>query len=523
MLAQLTEKDTSLVSLLRRKSQLHPTKSLYTFLLNGETKEICLTYQELDQKAQVIAALLQSFKARGERVLLLYPPGLEFIEAFFGCLYAGVIPVPAYPPRRNQRINRLLAIAQDAEARFVFAPTEVLDSLAMSGGQDLGLTHLHLIATDSIEIQQALNWIPIEINQDALAFLQYTSGSTGNPKGVKPVRWLKAISRYKATTSGGSDFAYKLCANKITAEQKENLDLSSWSVAFSGAEPVHSETLEQFYQAFKDCGFRRESFYPCYGLAEATLFVSGGLKTQAPMVYPVEGKSLAQNLVIEAIEGNQDIKKIVSCGQAWMDEKIIIVDPESLQECASGEVGEVWVSGSHIAQGYWGRSQATAETFQAHLQGVEGSFLRTGDLGFLHNGELFITGRRKDLIIILGRNHYPQDIETTVETAHLALRPNCGAAFIVEVKGQEHLVIAQEVERAYLRKLNIDEVVTSIRREVARGHSINAYHVVLLKTGSIPKTSSGKIQRHACKMGFVNDTLDILKDDSEITESNLVS
>ncbi len=566
---------TTLVDLLRYRSFHQPNQVAYTFLVDGETEEVTLTYQELDQKAQAIAVVLQNMKAMGERALLLYPPGLEFIAAFFGCLYAGVVAVPAYPPRRNQRMTRLQGIAWDAQAKFILSTTSVLTTIKQSFSEDPELTALHCIATDNIASNEALDWQVPRLDETILAFLQYTSGSTGMPKGVmvshgnllhneemikrafqhteesivvgwlplfhdmglignvlqpvylgipsflmspvaflqKPFRWLNAISRYKATTSGGPNFAYDLCVRQITPEQQASLDLSSWGVAFNGAEPVRAQTLERFARTFAPCGFRQEAFYPCYGMAETTLLVSGGLKTATPVIYSVDGVALERNSVVVTTEEKEDTRKIVGCGQSWLDQKIVIVDPETLTLCPPAKVGEIWVSGPSIAQGYWHRPEETEQVFNAYLADTkEGPFLRTGDLGFLQDGELFVTGRLKDLIIILGRNHYPQDIELTVEQSHPALRRDCGAAFAVEVDGCEKLVIVQEVERSYLRKLNTNEVIEAIRRAVAEQHDLQVYTILLLKTASLPKTSSGKVQRSACRAGFLAASLDVVAD-----------
>lgn len=571
---------TTLVDLLRYRALQQPKEQAYTFLVDGETEEVCLTYQALDQKARAIAAFLQSMKATGERALLLYPPGLEFIAAFFGCLYAGVTAVPAYPPRRNQRMTRLQGIVKDAEASFALTTTSVLTNSVLTNiehslKQEPELAALHYIATENLTDNFAEDWQPLKINSNTLAFLQYTSGSTGTPKGVmvshgnllhneemiktafqhteesivvgwlplfhdmglignvlqplylgipsfllsptaflqKPLRWLMAISRYKATTSGGPNFAYDLCVDKITPEQRSQLDLSSWEVAFSGSEPVRAETLEKFSATFKDCGFRRSAFYPCYGMAETTLIVSGGLKTDPPVIRFVKDKAFKQNLVETATPEEEDTRAIVGVGRSWLDQKIAIANPESLTKCPDGQIGEIWVSGPSVAGGYWRRPQETQQTFNAQLRDTgEGPFLRTGDLGFLLNGELFVTGRIKDMIIIRGQNHYPQDIELTVQKSHSALRPNCSAAFSVEVEGVERLVIVQEVERSYLRQLDVDQVVRVIRQAVCEQHQLQVYAVVLLKTASIPKTSSGKIQRGACRDCFLNGSLDVVGD-----------
>lgn len=570
-----TLREATLVDLLRKRALQQQSQVAYTFLVDGKTEEVSLTYQVLDQKARSLAALLQSMKATGERALLLYSPGLEFITAFFGCLYAGVTAVPVYPPRHNQRMTRLQAIVKDAQASFALTTTSVLTNIEHSLKQKPELAALHYIATENLTNNLAQDWQPLKISSDTLAFLQYTSGSTGTPKGVmvshgnllsnsadldrgwdhtsesvivtwlptfhdmgliygaiqplykgipcymmaptsflqRPMRWLEAISRYKATHSGAPNFAYQLCVDKVTSEQLATLDLSSWRMALNGAEPVRADVLKRFAELFSSCGFNFRSFCPGYGLAEATLKVTAARAKDLPTFYTVQSEALRQNRVVEAQEQEPGSLTLVGCGYTEIDTKIAIVHPESLATCPPGEVGEIWVSGSTVAQGYWMRTEATEQTFQAYLVDTgEGPFLRTGDLGFLLDGELFVTGRIKDIIIIRGQNYYPQDIELSVQKSHSALRPNGGAAFSVEVEGVERLVIAQEVERSYLRQIDVDEVVKAIRQAVSEQHQLQVYAIVLLKTASIPKTSSGKIQRLACRDGFLNGSLDVVGD-----------
>ncbi len=328
----------------------------------------------------------------------------------------------------------------------------------------------------------------------------------------RPIRWLQAISRYKATHSGAPNFAYHLCVRRITTEQRLSLDLSSWRSAYNGAEPVSKNTLEQFAEAFAACGFRPNVSYPCYGLAEATLIVSGGFVKKKPVFCTVQAVALERNRVVEASEHQENVRTLVGCGRAMLDTKIVIVHPESLTQCWPDDVGEIWVSGPSVAQGYWNRPEETEHTFRAYLADTgEGPFLRTGDLGFIKDGELFVTGRLKDLIIIGGCNHYPQDIELTVEQSHPALRTGCGAVFSIDVDGEERLVVVQEVERRYYRNLDIDEVVGAIRQAVAENHELRVSAVALVKPWSIPKTSSGKIQRHACRTRFLAGSLDVLE------------
>jgi acyl-CoA synthetase (AMP-forming)/AMP-acid ligase II len=598
----------TLLDLLNHRAQYQGEQTAYTFLENGETESASLTYQQLQLQARAIAARLQQVVAPGDRALLLYPSGLEFIAAFFGCLYAGVVAVPAYPPRRNQNLDRLQSIVSDCQAAVALTTTSLLPNLESSLNQDSQLASLPCLATDSSEADLAAAWYQPEVNSDTLAFLQYTSGSTGKPKGVmvthgnllhnseiiyqafghspesrgviwlplyhdmgliggviqplyggfpvvlmspldflqKPVRWLQAISRYRATTSGGPNFAYELCARKITEEQKAGLDLSSWDLAFTGAEPIRAETLEQFAADFASCGFRQEAFYPCYGMAEATLFISGGSKAEPPIFQSVSENALKDNRAVPAAPAEQGSKRLIGVGHGWLDQDIRIVNPESGSECPAGQVGEIWLKGQSVAQGYWQNPQKTTEAFQAKLDTGEGPFLRTGDLGFLQeDGELFVTGRLKDTIIIRGRNHYPQDIELSVEKSHEALVSSHSAAFAIEVGGEEKLVVVAEVERRYrqrrqqsetehqgleqrkgvdrrqdnanpgfefkLEKLPVfEEIITNVRQSVTRHHGLQVHAVCLLRFGSIPKTSSGKIQRYACQNGFLENTLNVV-------------
>ncbi|MBD2131436.1 AMP-binding protein [Sphaerospermopsis sp. FACHB-1094] len=564
-------KTLNLIDILQSRSVTEPDRLALNFLQDGEIESGRLTYQQLDQQARAIAAQLQSLQMQGERALLLYSPGLEFISAFFGCLYAGVIAIPAYLPRRERGMDHLLRIIIDATPKVILTTTSNLPDWSRRFALEPGLSSLSWLTTDNITPELGQQWQKPAIAKDTLAFLQYTSGSTAMPKGVmvshgnlihnleqiyrffghtpdsrgviwlppyhdmgliggvlqtiyggctvtlmspvaflqKPLRWLTAISESKATTSGGPNFAYELCIEKITPEQRLNLDLSSWEVAFNGAEPIRPETLERFTQAFAPCGFRPEAFYPCYGMAEGTLIVSGGEKTSLPTVCQVESKAIQENQVATGESVNS--KTFVAVGEAGVDQQILIVDPQNLTQCPSDRVGEIWLSGASVTLGYWQKPAATQQTFQAYLSDTQqGPFLRTGDLGFIHNGQLFITGRLKDLIIIRGQNHYPQDIELTVEQSHPALRMAGGAAFSVEVDGVERLAIAYEVERNYLRHLDVDEVVAAIRQAISEVHGLQVYAILLLKTGTIPKTSSGKIQRYSCRTSFLENTLEIV-------------
>jgi 8-amino-7-oxononanoate synthase/acyl carrier protein len=561
---------SNLIELLQHRA-LHQGDDIgFRFLVDGERQTIEWTYADLDRKARTIAASLQSMGLEGERALLLYPSGLEFVAAFFGCLYAGVTAVPAYPPRRNRNMARIDSIANDAEAKIALTTFEVLERVQTMIGETPALQQIRWRATDQWADSLADRWQRPDVHGDTLAFLQYTSGSTGTPKGVmlshanlmhnsamiayafehtrsgsgcfwlplyhdmgliggilqplymgksntlfspthflqKPVRWLRILSQCGATISGGPNFAYDLCVEKVTAEEKRTLDLSRWTLAFNGAEPVRADTIDCFSKAFAECGFRREAFYPCYGLAEATLIVTGGFKQSPPMVMPLLTDALERHEVVEVPLGSEGARELVGSGGNLLDQQIVIADPETFEPFGDNRVGEVWVSGPSVAKGYWKRDELTQDTFQARLKDGRGPFLRTGDLGFLRKGELFITGRLKDLIILRGVNHYPQDIERTVRSAHEHARQGAGAAIVVGEEGSEQLVIVQEAAR--LRNLDFQPIVDAIRKKVASVHDLAVSAIVLIKARSIPKTSSGKIQRHACRDGYLAGTLPAL-------------
>ncbi|MGB8699916.1 MAG: fatty acyl-AMP ligase [Thermosynechococcaceae cyanobacterium] len=586
MILQEKTKYQSIVNIARQQSLTNPDRIAFTFLEKDAQVNNRWTYQVLDENARSIAAQLQAQNMQGERALLLYPQGLEFIAAFLGCLYAGVVAVPAYPPRANHSMHRLSAIAVDAEAAIALTTQAVLSTIQPQLDKSPILNRLPWLATDTVSATLASDWQEINVESNTLAFLQYTSGSTGTPKGVMvshgniihnermiqlamqhteksiivgwlplfhdmgligntlqplycgahcifmspvtflqhPIDWLTAISQFKATTSGGPNFAYDLCVRKIKAEQRAELDLSHWDVAFNGAEPIRAETLKRFAETFAPYGFREQAFYPCFGMAETTLIVSGAPKASLPIYKPVQVNALAQNRVVEDLAQPDETQWLVSSGRAVADQQIVIANPETHQPCQPNEIGEIWVSGPNIALGYWNQTVETQDSFQAYLATTgEGPFFRTGDMGFLQAGELFVTGRLKDLIIIGGRNHYPQDIELTMEQSHSAFRAGCGAAFSIESESNEHLVVIQEIEREYLRKIQSEELITAIRKAISQQHELQVSSIVLLKTGSIPKTSSGKIQRHACRAGFLTGSLNAIAQWPKITPQDAKS
>jgi acyl transferase domain-containing protein/acyl-CoA synthetase (AMP-forming)/AMP-acid ligase II/NAD(P)-dependent dehydrogenase (short-subunit alcohol dehydrogenase family)/acyl carrier protein/SAM-dependent methyltransferase len=536
---------------------------LYTFLQDGEDAETHLTFRQLDQQARAIAAHLQSMAPPGARALLLYPPGLEFITAFFGCLYAGMIAVPAYPPRNPRHVPRIQTIAADAQARFCLTSSAVIIRSRDLVGAVPGLKQMAWVATDEIPTENAVRCEMAEADATSLAYLQYTSGSTSAPKGVmvshgnllhnlsyiydgwghegqcrivswlpffhdmgliygvlqplyggarailmapasflqRPFRWLHALSKYQADSAIAPNFAYELCAQKITEEEKKQLDLSRWRRAHNAAEPVRYETLDKFARAFAPCGFKAEFLKPAYGLAEATLAASYARKQTPFAARPLDRGALARHKI--APDANPDSGlRIVGCGPGAEDQTIAIVHAETCRRCGPDEVGEIWIKGPSVAQGYWQRPAETEETFRAVIAGTgEGPFLRTGDLGFLHEDQVYVTGRVKDMIIIRGANHYPQDIEVTARKSHPALQPDGGAAFSVECDGEERLVLVQELIRHH--KANLEEVVNAILEAVADIHGIPIHALLLVKPNSIPKTSSGKIQHAAARSMYL--------------------
>jgi acyl-CoA synthetase (AMP-forming)/AMP-acid ligase II/7-keto-8-aminopelargonate synthetase-like enzyme/acyl carrier protein len=563
----------SLVDLLRWRALHQPERLAYTFLIDGEVEGDRYTYAALDLRVRSIAAKLQELGAAGERVLLLYPAGLDYIAAFFGCLYAGAIAVPAYPPRKNRSMGRIEGIVGDADARITLTNDLIVGDIEDRFAEDEALRGMTVLSTDRIPLGLAETWRDPGAGPDTIAFLQYTSGSTGTPKGVmvshgnllhneeqirqafgtgpdsvvigwlplyhdmglignilnplylgypcyfmapvaflqKPARWLDAISKYRGTISGGPNFAYDLCARKITPDQREGLDLTSWVLAYNGAEPVSSDTLDRFIDAFSAQGFAPTSFAPCYGLAEATLFVASN-RHQSPIHrLRVRGAALEQNKVVPAKGKTEDVRVLVSCGTPWLDQDVQIVDAETGTRRPEGSVGEIWLSGPNIAQGYWKRPEETEHTFRAALADRPGkAYMRTGDLGFVQAGHLYVTGRLKDLIIIRGRNHYPQDIEKTVEESHPALEEGAAAAFSLTIDGQEKLAVAIEVKRTHLRGLNVDEIAKAIRKAVSEIYELQVQTIALLKPKTLPKTSSGKIQRHATRSGLLAGTLELV-------------
>ena len=557
----------TLADVLRWRATHQPDGLGYRFLLDGEAREVGLTYGDLDRRARAIAAALLSRGADGARALLVYPPGLDFICAWFACAYAGAAAV-AVPPPQTARARRFMsaaaAIAGDARPVVALTTTALRQTLPADG-----LGDAPWLVTDDELVAPAGGAGERVVGAEDVAFLQYTSGSTTAPKGVvvthanlmanlraiertfwrptdegsvswlppyhdmgliggiiqplyggfpvvllspvdflqRPLRWLQAITRVRGAVSGGPNFAYEQCVRRITQEQAAGLDLSSWRVAFNGAEPVHDRTIREFTARFAPCGFAPEAFKPCYGLAEATLLVSVNATAAPPRVETFRRAQLERHQVVACAgdaDDTDDARALVSCGQPVTS--TVIVDPETLEPCPPGRVGEIWVAGPDVAMGYWNQPGETERTFGARLRGAaSGRFLRTGDLGFLLDGELFVTGRLKDLVIIEGTNHYPQDIERTVSASHPALEPGDCAAFSLDVAGREALVVVAAVQRS--AHAAVADVQRAIRAAVSEQHDLRIHDLVLVRRGDIPKTVSGKVRRHACKAAYLARTL----------------
>ena len=567
----------TIIERLKVLAKERPDDIVYRYIEDEKTEPISLTFSEVDQEARKIASSLLETCSAGDRALMLYPAGLEFVTAFYGCLYAGLVAVPAYPPRKNQKLTRLKSIIADADAAVVMTSVKAAQVSKPLFDADETLNRLHWLESDSIDLPQTDNE-KVEramsaVKPEGIAFLQYTSGSTGNPKGVmvshanlmsnmeviytscgytadtigvswlphfhdmglmagvvqpiysgtevtfmapayflqKPIRWIEMIDKYKATAIAGPNFAYELCVEKIADDDIQNLDMSSLIMALNGAEPVHAETMRKFSEKFAVSGFDPKAHFPSYGMAETTLLLTSGEVDEEAKVLTIDSYDIQEGVITVKEETDTSTQEMVSSGHTWTDHEVIIVGQEDLATLSDDKVGEVWARGSSITQGYWKNPEKTEEDFNAFTSDTKkGPYLRTGDLGFLHEGELYICGRAKDLLIIRGRNYYPQDIELTVGNAHEAINLGNAAAFSLDIDDREQLVIVQEVERTHMRKFDEEAVFDAMIMSIASECELQAYDILLVRPGQVLKTSSGKIQRQANKQAYLDDAFKVL-------------
>jgi acyl-CoA synthetase (AMP-forming)/AMP-acid ligase II/acyl carrier protein len=559
-------------------AKVQPDRQAYTMLDPSGMEEDSITYGDMYIRAISIAQKLLSDGLRSRHAVLLYPPGIEFIVGFFGCLFAGVAPAPIHPPKRKRSNQKIANLVRTTEAAAILLPAaqEQLFSDLLRPEENWP-ADLRYIATDGIAQLPPSEAVKLpELNSSEVAFLQFTSGSTSLPKGVmithanclsnlemavsvsratpdstfvswlphhhdlglvahllhslysgshcvilsptafvsQPIQWLQAITKYRGEYTGAPNFAYQLCVDKIQPDEQQAIDLSSLRMAINAAEPIDPQTLRDFSQKFAPNGFKPQMFLPAYGMAEATVFISSGTLEQEPVFKSVDWTKLGQdNIAQEAIDGAKE-KVFVGCGQAKLDEQIRIVDPELDRIVPSNQVGEIWVSGSNIMAGYYNHPEASAKTL-VYLTDDDRVYLRTGDLGFIDDrGELYITGRLKDMMIINGVNYYPQDLEGCVEQAHPDITSGCVAAFSVPGQTGEELVIFAELKKAGMTNIKqpgyLEQLAAAICSALGENFEIRLHELVFLKMGQLPKTSSGKLRRQQCKQDFLQGVPDAL-------------
>jgi acyl-CoA synthetase (AMP-forming)/AMP-acid ligase II len=545
-----------IVQILNLRAAVEPDKLAFSFLEDRTLNGTAFTYADIDKRARIIAAELLMRHMEGERAVLLFQPGPDYIQAILGCWYAGVTAVPVFAPRLNTSYERVKTIVANSAAAVMLSTANVVASLESDEWKDLRDSTLITIATDMLDEALAEQWKMPVINENTLAVLQYTSGSTGMPKGVRlqhkhlitnsemisrfmqstsesvgvvwippyhdmgliggilqplykgfpvnlmapasflqrPMRWLEAISHFRGTATAAPNFAYDLCVKRAKPEQIAALDLSCLRVAGNGAEPIRAETMRRFAETFAPAGFDPRAFFPCYGMAETTLFVSGAQYGEGPKTLAISRDLLATGKIVVDNQNAKNTIELVSSGFPDKNVDIVIVDPQTSLKRNSGEVGEIWINGDTVADGYWQRPDATEETFYAALIGSDKKWLRTGDLGALVNDEVYVTGRIKDLIVIRGHNHYPHDIEATIQLAHHSIRPQGVAAFSFDTEEGESLGLVVELDRGWVPE-DITAAEAAIRHHLSLEHQLTPASLTFVRANTIPKTSSGKTQR----------------------------
>tara|TARA_B100000427_G_scaffold106381_1_gene88254 strand:+ start:1212 stop:3404 length:2193 start_codon:yes stop_codon:yes gene_type:complete len=575
---KLEEKKT-LIDILSFHAKTKPNKTAFIFLNEKGEEQNKLTYKELHTKAKVIGTYIQENNFHHVPILLLHPPGIEFIIDFFGCIYGGAIAVPLFPPKQNTKQNRIKSIIKDTNAIIGFTTESIKNQHYKDSSLYSELEAIKLLSVQNLDPKLEKKWKKPNVTATDTAFIQFTSGSTADPKGVinshhniitnqhmikcasqtsgktricgwtphyhdmgiianilhpiyiggfsilmsptafirNPFIWLKTISDYQIDYSGGPNFSYELCTKKIAKEKLETLNLSSWKIAFNGAEPIKAETLTNFSKKFKECNFSFDAFCPIFGLAETTCFATSAPYDQSPVLLPVDKDELAAN-TIKPPKNSKDELILVGCGKSWNQQKIKIVNPDSLTENPKNIVGEIWVQGPNVCKGYWNKPALTDLTFKATLKNEDGHFLRTGDLGFFNdNNDLFVTGRIKDMIIIHGKNIYPHDIENQIESIAKEIKLGGCIIFEYQSNGTQKLATAIEIERVHIKSFNQEKLSQKIIQTIFHEYGFSINDIIYIKPMSLPKTSSGKKQRQLCKQHFINNSLNVLT--SKITKT----
>jgi len=557
----------TLADVFRSQVERRADVEIFAFYDEEEARTSSLTFARLDRQASAIAASLQTEVKVGERALIMAVHEKNFIRAFFACQLAGVIGVPVWPVRlaEPRSLQALQTIAGNC------SPLAVLTDLPQHSRQELvdacpELKEVHWKSIDEKAFEGAEEYRPPRLSADSISFLQYTSGSTSAPRGVvvthrallanlrmihtafsfasddvkvgwtplyhdmglignvlhsiysgiktvllsplafvqRPRRWLHAMTRHGGTVAGGPNFGYDLCVARTNPEERAELNLSRWRLAFNGAEPVKRSTLDRFSEAFAGAGFDRRSFYPCYGMAENVLLTTGAVPGRGPEVLDVSAEALRRGQLVPGVG-----QSLVSVGRPRLHRRVEIVDPDNRRRLPPGKIGEIWVAGLDVAPGYWAEGDDVDDGFDARLaDSEEGSFLRTGDLGAIFDGDLYVTGRLKDTIIVAGQNHYPQDVEAVVEDADDAIRAGCTAAFAVGGAGTESVVVVAEIS-SRAKAGRSAQIIQNIERAVARERALRVDEVVLAMPHSIPKTSSGKVQRGACRRAYEGSAIPV--------------